>query len=145
MPNIPNTNQNGQILVSTGDGQNSSKWGGATFPTVNRTYVITGAIGLPSGATNYIPPFPYVLLNGETVYLVGIQAAVRTGTVTLQINQNGTGIAGLTSVSVTSTSTYFTPTNPALVTSGDLFAPVVTAIGSTPDGMFVDFVFSVTL
>ena len=142
---IPNTQLVGKVFNSIGDGTDSGQWGGATLPTVTSTYVITGAIAVASGATNYIPPFPVVLLNGEVVYLVEVRAWLRAGSATISINQNGTAVGGMSAISVTTTPTTFTPTTAPLVASNDYFAPVVSSVASSPDGLTLAFVFSVAL
>lgn len=143
IPNIPNTTQNGLAVVSVGDGQNSTVFSPGKY--LNRDYAVSGLIAVPSGATNYLTPFFQSVLLGQTISLVGVWCVVRAGTsVTLTIDHNGTAVGGLSGISVTTTKGYTAATNPESVIDGDLFAPVVTAISGTPDGMTVSFVFQVT-
>lgn len=143
MPNVPNTNQSGLSLVSAGDGQNGTRfWGGNSHPM---TYAVSGPLAIPSGASDYLPPFFMPVPVGQTWTLIGIRAMVRGATsVTVNIQQNGLTVAGLSGVIITTTATSFAPTNPAPVADGDYFAPVVTAISGTPDGLSCTFYFQVT-
>jgi hypothetical protein len=143
--NIPNTNQPGLLLTSVGDGLNTVQWSSGSAPTVNRTYSVSGPIAVPSSGTNFLPPFHYVILMGETVTFKGVYCELRTGSATIDIEQNGSAIAGLSSLSVTTTGTYTAASGTVSVASLDSFAPVVTAVSSTPDGMEITFVFTVTM
>ena len=143
MPLIPNTTQNGLALISAGDGQNSTIFWTGNYDS--KTYVVSGTVAVPSGATNFLPPFFLPVPAGQTWTLMGVRAMIRAGTsATVAIQQNGVSIGGLTAVVVTTTATNTLATTPSPVTDGDYFAPVVTAISGTPDGMSVSFYFQVT-
>ena len=143
MPNIPNTTQNGLAVVSVGDGLNSTIfWTGNSHPM---TYAVQGLLAVPSGATNFLPPFFLPVPVGQTWTLVGVRAMVRGGTsATFNIQHNGTTIGGLSGIVVTTTAGTSTPTVGEAILDGDYLAPVITAISGTPDGLSMSFYFQVT-
>jgi hypothetical protein len=110
----------------------------------NDTYSVSGALAVPSGATNYLPPFFKVFPSNVTYTLIGIEAMVRSGSCTISIDQNGSAVSGLSAVSVTTSATTTNATSPASVTSGDYFSPVITAV-SLADGLSLTFIFGKTL
>ena len=69
----------------------------------------------------------------------GTLAYTLTGSVVGAISQNGTGIPGLTAITITSTPTLFPPTNPVAVADGDAFAFTPASISSTPAGLTISF------
>ena len=143
MPNIPNTTQNGLALISAGDGQNSTVFWSGNHDS--KTYAVSSLIAVPSGATNFLPPFFLPVPAGQTWFLVGVRAMIRAGTsATMDIQQNGVGVGGLTGIVVTTTAATTLATTPSPVVDGDYFAPVFTAISGTPDGLSLSFYFQVT-
>lgn len=139
----PFTTTAGLFLQSLGDSQGSSVWG--TIDTYdNDTYSVSGTLAVPSGATNYLPPFFKVFPSNVTYTLIGIEAMVRSGSCTISIDQNGSAVSGLSAVSVTTSATTTNATSPASVTSGDYFSPVITAV-SLADGLSLTFIFGKTL
>jgi hypothetical protein len=132
----------GQVLSATSG--SAATWaaggGGGADQKFTKTYSISGALGLPSGATNFLPPFFESVDTSQTVTLVGVRGMVRTGTVTLDIYQNGSSVA--TSIGLTTTPSY--TAIGVSIADGDYFAPVITAVGSTPDGLSLSFVFETT-
>jgi hypothetical protein len=154
----PATTQQGLVAVSVGDGTGSFQWVPATSLVVtipaktwydNHIYSVSGTLAVPSGTgsvpnvgpTAFLPPFPYVFPAASTVTLVAVRYFCRSGTATMTCYQNGSAIAALTGLSVSSTPT--TTTCSVAVTSNDLFQPYLSAVSSA-DGLTVDFVFSVT-
>lgn len=121
------TNQNGRILISLGDGQGGNKWGTAVS-TVTIPVEVSGDIEVADGATNYINPIIVEVPDGCEVTLVAVWAVLRAGSCVIDIDQNGSGIAGLESLTVTTTNTRFQPESPVAVSNGDLFAPVVDSV-----------------
>lgn len=112
---------------------------------VTRTYAVSGSLALPSGGTNFLPPFFMTVSPGETVRFLGVQGMVRSATsVTLEVQQNGSNVSGLGAVVVGTTATRTYATAPVTVSDGDAFAPVLTAISGTPDGLSLSFLFEVT-
>jgi len=98
-----------------------------------------GLIVVPTSDTNTIPPFNMHVLAGTTVTITDILAYTLTGSVVGAISQNGTGIPGLTAITITSTPTLFPPTNPVAVADGDAFAFTPASISSTPAGLTISF------
>ncbi len=108
-------------------------------------YAVSGLLAVPSGATNFLPPFAFPIPSGQSAKLVGIFAQVRGGTsVTLAVEQNGAAVSGLSAVTVTTTGTYTAATTPPSVANDDLFAPVIASISGTPDGLSLTLYFDVT-
>ena len=141
MPNIPNTSQPQQTLLSVGNGSNASYWGDGNAGEfqITKSYTVLGPL------TAYtLPGFSMSVPTGQTVSLVGIIAVLSAGTCTIDTLQNGSGITGLTAVSVSTTSTgYVPPTNPTSVADLDFFAVTISSPSSTGDLSF-DFVFAIT-
>lgn len=153
MPLLPNTTNAGLNLYSLGTGQNDSVWGGggnygAFYWT--KDYAVSGVIAVPSGATNYLPSHYIPLLGsspGQKVSLVGIACYSRTAGVTFKIQHNGTDVGSPFTWTTTTSwvADYSASSNlPITVATGDYFAPVVTSISGTPDGLGVTFIYEVT-
>lgn len=53
-------------------------------------------------------------------------------------------VTGLSAVVITTTSTETDATNPVTCADGDLFAPVLSSISGTPDGLSLTFIFDVS-
>ena len=123
MPNVPNTNSPGYVFVSAGSGQNQGFW----IPwTDEKDYAIGGTLVATTNLATTPPPHQ-LALNGQ---LLSISPFTLSGTCTIDFQQNGTGITGLTSLSVTSTPTTYTPTNTTMVAIGDLMGPIIDTISS---------------
>jgi hypothetical protein len=133
MPLIPNTNIPGYEYVSGGTGQNAGRW----IPdTDSKDYAVQGTLVVPAGAGDQLPLF-IVPWNGQ---LLSISGVLVSGSLTLDIKQNGTSITGLTSLAVSTTVASYTPTNTTLVSVGDTLQPVLDT-ASTPIGMSLSLVF----
>jgi hypothetical protein len=111
--------------------------------TYSHTVAVAGAIAVPSGGTNYIPPFYEPVPSGRAKTLVGARYVCRTGTVTFNVTQNGSVVSGYSGLGASSTAASVTPTAVS-VNDGDLFAVVVTAVASTPDSLTVSLIFATT-
>jgi hypothetical protein len=115
----------------------------------DRTYAVQGELAVPSGATNYLPPFFMRLNPGEQAFLVGVEAMIRDNgsspSVTISIEQNGsgTGLSDLTGIVVTPTATIFPLTTLQDVVNGDYFAPVITALTNNADNLTLTFFFDI--
>jgi hypothetical protein len=108
----------------------------------SRTFGISGAIAVASGGTNYIPPFFEPVMSGNTKTLTNVRYMIRAGTsVTFSVTQNGSNVAGLSSLSATTSATAAAPSTPPSVNDGDAFAIVVSNISGTPDGLTVSLIF----
>ena len=106
------------------------------------TYVVSGNIGVPSGATNYVGPFYEPVFPGNTKTLVGVKYSIRFGTsVSFAVKQNGSSVSGLGSLSATTTPTTTSATIPPAVAHGDAFDVVVSAVSGSPDNLTVSFFF----
>ncbi len=132
MPLVPNSIQPGYLYVSSGTGQNNGRWTPLTF---DKEWAVTGTVSATVGATGYLPPW----IASTVCQLLSISVQVRSGSLTLDFRQNGTGIAGLTSLSATTTVTSYTPTNTVMVSIGDLLGPFVDTV-SAADGLLVNAV-----
>jgi hypothetical protein len=122
----PPTSLPNQQLRSRGNGQNDSVWGNATQRIVVPYPVPVVAVA--DGATNYLQAFDFPVPFSSKVVLVGVSVYCRAGSCTIDIDQNGSAIPGLESLSVTSTPTFYAPTDVTNVADGDLFAPVVDSV-----------------
>ena len=142
MPVIPNTNTPNLPLLSKGDGSNGSKWG----QSQNGMFQITKSYCVLGPLTAYTAPgFSMSVPAGQSVSLIAVVAVLSAGTCTVAVHKNGTGITGLTAISVSTTSTgYVNPTtNPNHVADLDFFAIAWSGPSSTGDLSF-DFVFAIT-
>lgn len=110
------------------------------------TYPITGLLQVPSGATGYLCPFFIPVPPDETWGLVGVWTIIRAGTsCTFKIQQNGADVTGMTGLVATTTKAFYQTTTALDIQDSDLWAPVITAISGTPDGMSVTFFFDTQL
>ncbi len=144
MPIFPPTAPANSPWVSVGNG-GKGRWG--EFPASSPfqkgyTYAVQGALAVPSGATNFLPPFFLPIEPGVVVTLIGVRGMVRGGTnVTISIQRNGSNVSGLTGLTITTSPSSFAPTIPVDASDGDYFAPLITAISGTPDGLSLTFYF----
>jgi hypothetical protein len=131
----PNCTSPGSIFTALGDGTPRGRWSppaGVVAFSITKTYVVfnpsAGALGV----------FHMTVPAGVTVSLVSIIAVTSAGTCTVEAFHNGSAIAGLTSVSVSTTSTGRVPptTNPTSVGDLDTFSATI----SSPSGMSTAFV-----
>ena len=117
---------------------------GSTDPVtiaIPHTYAVSGLLAVASGATNYIPHFFMPVPPGQTCALIGVRCMIRTpsDSATVSVSQNGTGITGLTSISVTNSPATTYLASFVDVFDNDHFGVAVTAIGTAPDGLSVTF------
>lgn len=108
---------------------------------IPHTFTIAGLIAVPSGDTDYIPPFFVPVPAGRTAKIIAARHRINSGTsVTCKLQRApGAGgafadIAGFTGISVTTAAASTDPTDVAL-TDNDVIALVVTAIAGTPRNM----------
>ena len=141
MPNVPNTTIPGQIYTSTGF-QNGGVWVGGNDGTfqITKTYTVLGPL-----AAATLPGFSMSVPTGQVVNLIAIVAVLSAGTCSVAVIKNGSGISGLGSIAVSTTSTgYVNPTtDPNSVADLDFFAITISSPSSTGDLSF-DFVFAIT-
>lgn len=140
----PNTNQSGKFLRSNGLGNPTAYWGNAfAHIYLPYTYAVQGTLAVTSGSTEYLPEFWFPIYGAQTATLAYVRAAVRAGTATISLAQNGTAIAGLSAISVTTTPTNFSPTNTTPVANLDAFQPSITAVSGS-DGLSLTLIFEVS-
>src|SRR5476651_799635 len=97
MPLVPNTTIPGQIYTSTGF-QNAGVWSAAGGGVITRSYAVLGPL-----IAYTFPGFSEAVPSG-VLFLTGVVTQLSAGTGTVDITQNGSTITGLTSLSVTTTS-----------------------------------------
>jgi hypothetical protein len=115
-----------------------------TFRTVH-TFAVGGTIAVPSGDTDFIPPFFISKMAGQTVKLVKARYRINGGTsATVKLQNNGSDITGFTGMSVTTTTAETDPTDVTLA-DNDLIALVVTAVSGTPKNLSVTLVLEHTI
>lgn len=140
----------GAVVAASGDYTPAQVGSLPTGTTVTfrqaHSYSVSGLLAVPSGATNFLPPFNIPISASETVTLAGVMASIRGGTsVTVEIQQNGSNVSGLGALVVTTTPGFTAATVPPSVANDDSFAIIVTAISAIPDGLSLTFYFDVTL
>lgn len=137
---------NGQILTADSTQAAGVKWAAVptkTFRTVH-TWTIMGSIAVPSGETNFIPPFFVSLATGQGAILKKIRCRIDAGTsVTLNITQNGTAV--ITGASASTTASDTSPGGTVTLADNDLIACVVTAISGSPQNLTVTAVLEHTV
>ena len=141
----PTTNKKGWVLTSTGQGS-GVKWtdpASSFSVTLPYTFSVSGTLSVPSGATNFLPPFFFPVPHGQAVKLMAVIGKVRSGSCTLSVQHNNVNTPGLVNLNITSSSSSHTPTNNIVVSNNDTFAPVISAVSSA-DGLSLTFYFQVT-
>jgi len=135
----PNTSIAGQVLKSRGTGQNDSVWSSDAV-TISIGFSIVGPV-----IAYTFPGFTIPVPNGQTVSLIAVIGQTSAGTIDVECLQNGSGIAGLTAVSLTSSSSgYVNPTtNPTAVADQDYFQ-ITTSSPSSMGDLSFDFVFEIS-
>jgi hypothetical protein len=118
--------------------------GSAWAPTTvgeSHTFVVSGLVQVPSGATGYIPPMYVYVPTGTAKHLTGVRYSIRAGTsVTFNILYNGTVLSSGIQASTTAATFAIAGGNLA---DGDSFQVQVSAIsGDSPDGLAVSLRFS---
>jgi hypothetical protein len=137
VPVVPNTSQPGYLFVAQGNGQNSGYW---TPLTDSKDFSIFGTVVATTGAANQYGPYR----NNLQGQLLQVAGKVLSGSLNLDIQQNGTGITGLTSLAFTTTDAVFTPTNTTIVSVSDYLGPYINSVSSA-EGLQLSFLFWVYL
>jgi hypothetical protein len=119
------------VWISNGDGTDAGHW---ETLGAKSSWVRQGAILLPAGPNNNLPPDLWILGDAN---LVVVLAIIGGGTsATFKIEHNGVTIPGLSGMVVeplgSLSAMTFTPNNPEPITFGDLINPVATAISGSP-------------
>ena len=125
----------------------SHVWDDSLTICIPHTYAVQGPLQVASGATGYLPHFFMPVPPAQTCALVGVRGMIRTpsDSVTVEIQQNGSAITGMTGISLTSSPSTTYLTNFVDVFDNDHFCVVVTAIGTAPDGLSLTFYFNYQL
>lgn len=98
-----------------------------TFRTTH-TFAISGSVG------NLTLPKAFLdLATDQTAMIVGAYAQTTSGTVTVNVRKNGSGIAGISSIAATSSSGLVAASSPPAVTTGDRIDVVTTSATSCVD------------
>ena len=153
MGNVNATNARGAVWRSLGTGQNDGYWDpdtGSGIKRVGGTLIVPGPLVLAQGGVNYICPLIVPVSANEIVALVGVRGFLRDGaTATMNIQQNGASISGLSGASapLINTSPGASPfylSSGLNVSDGDYFSPVFTSFRGTPGNLSLCFVFDIT-
>ena len=100
------------------------------------TFSVYGEVRVPSGDTDYIPPFFVVTSGTQTCKFTRAKCRINSGTsATISIRRNGTEMTGANGV-VTPTGIEINPADVTLA-DGDLISVVVTAVSGTPKNLTV--------
>ena len=105
-------------------------------------WAIAGEIKVASGDTDFINGIYLNNVTGQTMQITGYAGVINSGTsVTLDVEDDGSGITGFTGLSITTTPATATPTAQTIA-SGSLVAIVVSSVVGTPKNLsftiFVD-------
>lgn len=101
---------------------------------VGHTYAISGEIKVPSGDTDFIIPFFYSAVAGQTANIVKARHSINSGTsATVKLTRNAGDITGYTGITVNTTPSDTTQTQ--ALSDNDEIALVVTAVSGTPTNM----------
>lgn len=108
------------------------------------TYAVQGLINVASGATNYLPTWFCPVPAGQRAFLIGVRGKVRAGSCTLDVVQghpgsSPTSVAGMTSLSITTTPATTYLATAVEIFDGEEFGVVIDTITSTPDGLSLTF------
>ncbi len=117
-------------------------WLGTRQPATRdvHTFALMGTIAVPSGDTDFIPPFYIEPPQGCTPYLISLKHKINSGTsVTYKLQINGSDATGFTALSATTTEAVVNPTDVVLA-SGDRVAVVVTAVSGAPKNLTISLV-----
>jgi peptidoglycan/xylan/chitin deacetylase (PgdA/CDA1 family) len=109
--------------------------GGARSWYETKIYTVPDEIKVPSGATDFLPPFIIALRSGQTAKVVEVIHEIGSGTsATLKLQKNGSDLTGFTGIEVKAEKKTTNPTDQAIA-DGDVIAPVVTAVSGTPKNL----------
>lgn len=109
--------------------------GGPTVWYETKVYTVPDEIKVPSGATDFLPPFIIALRTGQTAKIVKVVHEIGSGTsATVKIQKNGSDLEGFTGITVKAEKKTTDPADQS-VADGDAIAPVVTAVSGTPKNM----------
>jgi hypothetical protein len=126
-------NNAGILELRDKDGNLISFNSGKTFKYYDTwTWLVSGEIKVPSGASDQIGSKTLKLISGQTAKIISCIHSIYDGTsVTAKLQKNGADVTGFTSMNVTTTESTTDPTDVSLA-DGDKLAPVVTGVSGTP-------------
>jgi hypothetical protein len=108
----------------------------ATYGQLN--FLTAGAVNVPSGQTDLIPPAYVAIRSTDTATLVKVRYRIDAGTsVTFKLQKNGSDITGATGLSATTSGGTTTLGTAATLADGDLISVVVTAVSGSPTNLTV--------
>lgn len=108
------------------------------------TFSIQGEIKVPSGDTDFIPPFFVSLATGQTGNIVKARYKINSGTsATCKITKNGSDLSGYTGISVGTTAAE--TTGAQAIADNDLIGLVVTAVSAVPTNLSFTIVMEYTV
>lgn len=112
------------------------------------TVAIMGAVAVPSGTTDVIPPFFFSMGSGETAVIKEVRFQIGAGTsVTAKLTKNGSDIAeysGANDLDITTTPAQVAPGSPPSVAENDIIQFVVTAVSGSPENLSASIAIEVT-
>ena len=107
--------------------------------TVPQTWVVPGAVSVPSGDTNVIPYHLISIPTGNSATLKGLRYTIGSGTsATFKLQQNGVDIAGMTGLNATTANSK--TAGDVTLADGDKLQPIVTAISGSPKNMSISLI-----
>jgi len=110
----------------------------------SKQWAVLGQINVAAGDVDFIAPAFVSVPAGMTGVITGVRGRINSGTnVNLQVTRNGSTIAGLSSVTVTTAGVSITGLSLA-VADGDLIAPVVNSTSGGPQNMTVEVIYRIT-
>lgn len=150
LSSAPGSPTTGQQYYNSTDGA-SYVYSGSAWQKMSKhvfrtthTWTIPDAIAVPSGDTDFIPPFFISLATGQTANVVKARYIISSGTsATVKIQKNGADLTGYTGISVTSTAASTTSTQS--VADDDRLALVVTAVSGSPKNLSLTLVLEHTV
>jgi hypothetical protein len=108
------------------------------FSVISQTYSVSGPLTEADGASYYLPPFFMPVEPGFTLKLTSVIGMVRSGSLTLDVRQNGLSVGSLSVTTSPSSSTIN-----SVVSENDYFQPVIASVSSA-DGLSLSFYFTVS-
>lgn len=110
---------------------------------IPHTFTISGTVNVPSGDTDYVPPFYVPVPAGQTVKFAKVVMRINSGTsVTFKLQKAGVDIA--TGYSATTSGGSSATGAGASFADNDTCALVVTAVSGTPKNMTATVYFDYT-
>lgn len=101
----------------------------------SKVFTVPDEIKVPSGDTDFIPPFIISLRTGQTAKIVKVLYKINGGTsATVKLQKNGSDLTGFTAIEVKTEKATTDPTDQAIA-DADVIALVVTAVSGSPKNL----------